>query len=140
MKKLFLLAIFTLVFGAVNAFAHEAFTLVSSEKKTIKLADLIAAEKERTIGKKDGANLTFTEKEIRLVVKTGPEDDMLSYRIQGMRNPNLIIPSGATLKIVFVNSDEDMRHDIRLGHVTGEFVIAPETAETVGTEKLDRAR
>ncbi len=136
MKKLFLFTFIALVFGAANAFAHEAFTLVSSAKKTIKLADLIAAERERTIGKKDGANLTFTEKEIRIIVKTGPEDDMLSYRILGIRNPNLIVPSGATLKILFVNSDLDMRHDIRFGHITKDFEIAVDTAETVGTEKL----
>ena len=137
MKKLFLLIFIALIFGATNAFAHEAFTLVSSERKTIKLADLIAIEKERTPGTKEGANLTFTEKEIRLVIKTGPEDDMLSYRILGMRNPNLIVPSGATLKILFVNSDEDMRHDVRFGHVMKDFEILVSTAETAGSERLE---
>jgi hypothetical protein len=135
MKKIFLLAIFALVFSA-NALAHESFKLVSSEKKTLKLADLIKLEAERTLGKIDKTNLTFTEKEIRLVVLTGPDDDMLSYRIQGIRNPNLIVPSGATLKILFVNIDEDMRHDIRFGHVEGEFAVAPDIAETAGSEKL----
>lgn len=137
MKKIFLTAFFALVLCASNAFAHEAFTLVSSEKKTLKLQDLIAVEKERTPGKKDGSNLTFTEKEIRLVVKTGPADDMLSYRILGMRNPNLVVPSGATLKILFVNSDEDMKHDVRFGHVIKDFEITVETAETAGSEKLE---
>ncbi|MET0752763.1 MAG: hypothetical protein ABWZ66_05300 [Pyrinomonadaceae bacterium] len=135
MKKIFLLAIFALVFS-VNTFAHESFKLVSSEKKTLKLADLIKIEAQRTLGKKDNTNLTFTEKEIRLVVLTGPEDDMLSYRIQGIRNPNLIVPSGVTLKILFVNVDTDMRHDVRFGHVEGEFAIAVDTAGTAGSEKL----
>lgn len=135
MKKIFLLAIFALLFSA-NAFAHQAFTLVSSENKTIKAADLQALEKNQTNGKKDKANLSFTEKEIRLVVTTGPEDDMLSYRIQGVRNANLIVPAGATLKVLFVNSDVDMRHDVRFGHVVGEFPIAPEIAETAGSRKL----
>ena len=136
MKKIILLLFFAL-FLSVNAFAQEAFTLVSNEKKIIKLEDLIAAEKTRTIGKKGGANLTFTEKEIRLVIKTGPEDDMLSYRILGMRNPNLVVPSGATLKILFVNSDEDMKHDVRFGRVAGDWTIAPEIAETVGSNRLE---
>ena len=136
MKKVILSALFAVLLS-VNTFAHEAFTLVLSAKKTIKLNDLIAVEKERTLGTKSGTNLTFTEKEIRLVVKTGPEDDMLSYRIQGVRNPNLIVPAGATLKILFVNSDEDMKHDIRFGHVTKDFEIAVETAETVGTNRLE---
>ncbi|HEY0427935.1 MAG TPA: sulfocyanin-like copper-binding protein [Pyrinomonadaceae bacterium] len=135
MKKIFLLAIFALVFS-VNAFAHETFKLVSSENKTLKLEDLIKIEAQRTLGKIDKTNLTFTEKEIRLVVLTGPEDDMLSYRIQGVRNPNLVVPTGATLKILFVNMDEDMRHDIRFGHVEGDFPVAPEIKETAGSERL----
>ncbi|HQU81556.1 MAG TPA: hypothetical protein PKY59_00430 [Pyrinomonadaceae bacterium] len=135
MKKVILSVFFALLFSA-NLFAHEAFTLVSSAKKTVKLADLIAMDKERTLGKKDGVNLVFTEKEIRIVIVTGPEDDMLSYRVQGVRNPNFIVPSGATLKILFVNKDSDMRHDIRFGHVVKDFEIAVETAETAGSEKL----
>ena len=122
---------------SVNVFAHQAFTLVSSERKVIKSDDLIEIEKSRTIGAKDGANLTFTGSEIRLFIETGPEDDMLSYRIQGIRNPNLIVPSGAVLKILFVNSDEDMKHDVRFGHVTKDFEIAPDIAETVGSERLE---
>lgn len=121
---------------STSVFAHQAFTLVSSEKKTVTEADQIKYEKERTLGKKDGTNLIFTEKEIRLVIITGPEDDMLSYRIQGVRNPTLVVPRGAVLKILFINKDGDMKHDVRFGHVVGEFTIAPEIAETAGAEKL----
>lgn len=116
MKKLILLTAFAVLFS-VNAFGHTAFTLVSSKTKTVKNADLAAIEKDQTAGKKEGVNLTFTEKEIRLVVITGPEDDMLSYRIQGVRNPNLVVPTGATLSILFINIDTDMRHDIRFGQL-----------------------
>ncbi len=137
MKKAILLTIFALVLSA-NALAHESFKLVSSEKKTIKLAELVKVEKERTLGKKENQNLTFTEKEIRLVVLTGPEDDMLSYRIQGVRNPNMVVPSGATLKILFVNMDVDMRHDVRFGHVEGEWILAPDIAGTAGSQKLEK--
>lgn len=135
MKKFILLLFFAFLFNA-DAFAHEAFKLLSSEKKIIKESDLANLEKSQSAGKKDKNNLTFTEKEIRLVVLTGPEDDMLSYRVQGVRNPNLIVPSGATLKILFVNADVDMRHDIRFGHVEGEFAAAPEIAGTAGSQKL----
>lgn len=135
MKKIFLLAILALSLSA-NAFAHQTFTLVSSEKKTIKEADLTNLEKNQTTGVKDKTNISFTEKEIRLVVTTGPEDDMLSYRIQGVRNANLVVPNGATLKILFVNSDVDMRHDVRFGRVVGDFPIAPDIAETAGSQKL----
>lgn len=136
MKTIFLLLLLALFFGATDALAHQAFTLVSSERKTVKESDLPALEKSQTIGKKEKSNLAFTEKEIRLVITTGPEDDMLSYRVQGIRNPNLVVPSGATLKILFVNTDYDMRHDIRFGHVMGEFALAPEIKDTAGSEKL----
>lgn len=137
MKQLFLLAILTLLFG-VNAFAHESFKLISSERKTVKEADLASLEKNQTLGAKDKNNLTFTAQEIRLVALTGPEDDMLSYRIQGVRNPNLVIPSGATLRILFVNVDVDMRHDIRFGHVEGDFPLAPAITGTAGSQKLEK--
>src|SRR5688500_5313591 len=135
MKKLIVLAALALALS-VPVFAHQAFTLVSSEKKTVKQADLAGLEKSQTTAKKDKMTLTFTEKEIRLVVITGPEDDMLSYRIQGVRNPTLVVPSGATLKILFVNVDIDMRHDVRFGHVPGEFMPNPPIAETAGSQKL----
>ena len=121
---------------SINAFAHEAFTLVSSEKKTIKVEDLLKVEKERTLGKIDGTTLTFNEPEIWLVITTGPEDDMLSYRIQGIRNPTIVVPPDATIKILFVNMDGDMKHDIRFAHIVGDFTIAPDPAGSVGTGKL----
>ncbi len=135
MKKLIFL-VFTALMFSVQAFAHQAFTLVSSEKKTVKAADLATLEKSQTAAKKDKTTLTFTEKEIRLVVVTGPEDDMLSYRIQGIRNPTLVVPAGATLKILFINVDSDMKHDIRFGHVMGIFAANPDIKETAGSVKL----
>lgn len=135
MRKLVILLAFALL-SSVNASAHTAFTLVSSEKKTVKASELAEFEKGRSVGKIDGSNLSFTEKEIRLVVVTGPEDDMLSYRVQGVRNPNFVVPAGAVMKILFVNADVDMRHDVRFGHMTGEFAIAPEIVDTAGTLKL----
>ena len=136
MKKLFLL-IACALFLCIDASAHQAFTLVSSEKKILKSDDLKKAEAAQTVGKVEGSNFTFTDKEIRLVVVTGPEDDMLSFRIQSVRNPTLVVPAGATLKILFVNVDDDMRHDLRFGHVVGDFAITPETTETAGTTRLE---
>src|SRR5258705_1594827 len=103
MKKLILTAFLGLAFG-IPVFA-QTFTVVSSEKKTIKLDDLTKIEAQRTLGKKGASDLTFTDTDLRLVILTGPEDDMLSYRIQGMRNPTLVVPAVATLKILFVHGD-----------------------------------
>lgn len=135
MKKFLLLLLCALGFS-VDAAAHTAFTLISSEKKQIKLSDLARLENGRTPGNVERSNLTFVDKTIRLVATTGPGDDMLSYRIQGVRNPNLVVPPGALLRILFVNVDADMRHDIRFGHATGEFAVAPPIDDTAGSTKL----
>ena len=135
MKKVISSLILTF-FLSVSAFAHQAFSLVSSQKKTVKESDLAKLEKDQTVGKKDKTNLTFTENTIRLVAMTGPEDDMLSYRIQGMRNPTLVVPSGATLTVLFINTDGDMPHDIRFSHIMGDFPIAPATSESAGTTRI----
>ena len=135
MNKLILPIALGLIF-AVNAFGHQAFTLVSSQKKTVNASELAALEKDQTTGTRNGSTLTFTGKDIRLVVLTGPEDDMLSFRIQGIRNPILAVPAAAQLQILFVNVDTDMRHDIRFGHVVGEFPARPSIAETAGSTKL----
>lgn len=135
MKKLIFLAFVGLA-CSIQAFAQPAFTVISSEQKTVREAEIAALEKGQTAGKKGKASLSFTQGEIRLVALTGPDDDMLSFRIQGVRNPTLVVPSGAILKVLFINVDEDMKHDIRFGHITAEFVTGPDTKDTVGTEKL----
>ncbi|MFL6467190.1 MAG: plastocyanin/azurin family copper-binding protein [Pyrinomonadaceae bacterium] len=129
--------IFCTLLLSISAFAHQAFTLVSSEKKTIKESELAPLEKNQTAGNKDNTTLTFTEKEIRLVIVTGPEVDMLSYRIQGVRNATLAVPAAARITLLFVNVDGDMRHDIRFGHIVGEFPVRPDITETAGSTKLD---
>jgi hypothetical protein len=131
-----LLLLFLTIFGGAHAHAHNAFTLVSSEKRTVKAADVQGLQAGQSAARKEGSNLTFTDKDIRLVVLTGPEDEMLSYRIQGVRNPTLVVPAGASLKILFINADTDMRHDIRFGHFTGAFDIAVDAAATAGSTKL----
>ena len=77
MKNILILCASVMAFQ-LGVSAHEPFKLVSSEKKTIKFEELLKVEKDRTIGKKEGTTLTFAENEVRLVVRTGPEDDMLS--------------------------------------------------------------
>jgi len=138
MRKLIATSVCALILSA-SAYAHTAFRLVSSEKKLVTASELGSLVKEQASGKIDGSNITYDGSQIRLVVTTGPEDDMLSYRIQGVRNPNIVIKSGSLLKLIFINVDADMRHDIRFGHVTGEFGITPEVTEAPGTNKLDGA-
>ncbi|HMM79884.1 MAG TPA: hypothetical protein PKC65_07680 [Pyrinomonadaceae bacterium] len=139
MKKIILLAVITAAFVTAAFAQHQPFTLVSSAAKTITFDELLAAEKTRDLGVKGEGTLTFSKKEIRLVIATGPESDMLSYRIQGMRNPTLVVPEGTRLKILIVNKDSDMWHDLRIGHVMGEFSADPTLAMTAGSVKLEPA-
>ena len=136
MKEFIFILVCTLVLS-VSGYGHTAFRLVSAEKKVIAESALAASQKEQTVGKIAGLNISYDGKEVRLVVTTGPEDDMLSYRIQGVRNPNIIIKSGSVLKVLFINVDADMRHDVRFGHVMGDFEIIPDVTETAGSNKLD---
>jgi hypothetical protein len=135
MSKFALVIFFALLLSA-NAFGHQAFTLVSIEKKNLRTEDISRAEREQSIGKLEGSNIRYDVREVRLIALTGPQEDALSYKIQGVRNPNLVVPAGATLKILFVNADMDMRHDIRFGHITGEFQVVPNIPETAGSSKL----
>ncbi len=59
--------------------------------------------------------LTFSQKTVRLVARSGPSNDMLSYRIDGLRNPMLVVPAGATVKVLYINTDDDMTHNLRFG-------------------------
>ena len=78
----------------------------------------------------DKKTLTFRQKTVRLVVHSGPANDMLSYRIAGLRNPTIVVPTGAMIKALYINTDDDMTHNLRFGmqHVA--------SAPSVGTPGL----
>ena len=63
---------------------------------------------------------------------------MLSYRIGGLRNPTLIVPRGATIKMLFVNTDDDMFHNIRFGAALTTYpnAMTPYIKSSVGTPDL----
>lgn len=116
--------------------APSPFALVSHEPKTLPASTVIALTKQTSAADATGDTLTFRRKTIRLVVTTGPEDDMLSYRIADRRNPTLIVPSGALLQVLFVNSDDDMSHDLRFGAMAKAFADRPSAVGTTGSMTL----
>ncbi len=73
---------------------------------------------------------------MRLVVQTGPSNDMMSYRIAGLKNPKLTVPKGATLHILFVNSDDDMLHCVRFTTKQAPFEAKPNPKDSVGGANL----
>jgi len=116
------------------------FTLVAATPKTLTPAMLAAAQKTETVGTvlADKKTLTFCKKAVRLVAITGPDQDMLSYRISGLRNPSLIVPREATITLLFVNTDDDMFHNIRFGAAPKTYpnVMTAYLKSSVGTPEL----
>lgn len=93
-----------LCFTMSRAFAAPVspFTLVSTRPVTLTPASLAAAQKT-------------TKKTARRIIVTGPDNDMLSYRLGRVRSPTLSVTESATLTILFVNTDDDMAHNLRFG-------------------------
>lgn len=61
----------------------------------------------------------------RLTVLSGPADDMMSFRIAGLTNPEIVLPRGATVVLTVINVDGDMRHDLVLTAHPPPFAPAP---------------
>jgi plastocyanin len=124
----------------VPAVASHSFTLIRSAATTLTPAALAAAQKTETPGhlSLDGKTLAFRQKVVCLVVVTGPENDMLSYRIGGLRNPALVVSQRATVRLLFVNADNDMPHNIRFGPMPKRLpnVMADYMKASVGTPEL----
>lgn len=141
MKHLILLALgLVLLQPATQVFAKDElpFHFAGVTAKQLTAKQLAAAEKNRTEGSidKDKNTVAFSDHEVNLVVRTGPDDDMLSYRIQGLRNPTIVVPEMTTVKVLFVNVDEDMSHDFRLGAVKAPFKSHPDIRKTAGSDQL----
>ena len=126
--------------GSAGASSGLPFTLVGTAPKTLTPAALSRAEKSATHGPASVGTrtLTFTRKVVRLVAVTGPDKDMLSYRIDGLRNPTLVIPRRAAIKVLFVNTDDDMFHNIRFGRAMAAYPNLMESylKASVGTPPL----
>jgi len=107
-------------------------TVTGTQSRTLSVAAAAAADKTATHGvvSPDKKTLTFSGKTVRIVARSGPANDMLSYRIDGLKNPTLVVPAGATLKALFINTDDDMAHNMRFGtqHLSA--------AASVGTSDL----
>lgn len=121
--------------SGVRAAPRMPFTVIGGVPKTLTPAMLAAVGKTETPGQTSPGKktLTFRRKTVRLVIRSGPASDMLSYRIDGLRNPTLVVPAGATLRALFVNTDDDMTHNLRFAAQSPPF---KGTVRSVGTPDL----
>lgn len=108
------------------------FRLIHTEKRTLSKDDLIKVEagSSRALSVAGRKNTLLLSDRL-VVVHSGPPDDMLSYRIQGIRNPVLLMLPGATVRLLFVNMDDDMNHDLRFGKKAQSG-----TSNSIGTSRL----
>lgn len=134
-KHSFIVAVSAALIGSsLTAQAAPAtdFKVAGAQFKTLSVAAATAADKTATQGvvSADRKTLTFRQKTVRLVAHSGPANDMLSYRIDGLRNPTIVVPAGTTIKVLYINTDDDMTHNLRFGaqHVA--------SAPSVGTPNL----
>ena len=131
------LTLFVALQIGAQASQSTGFHLSGSSKKSMSAMAIKASEKKATkAAARDAKSLTFTTKTIRLVVQTGPSNDMMSYRISGLRNPKITVPKGATLHILFVNSDDDMLHCVRFTTMQAPFEAKPNPSDSVGGANL----
>ena len=141
-KQISTLTVAAAMLMAGASWAHSAPTsplsLVKMAPRTLSEGSWRAAEKTATRGAValNKKRLTFRARKVQLVVQTGPENDMLSYRIEGLRNPILVVPRGAMLNILFVNTDDDMLHDLRFTTQRAPFSMQPDPKQSVGTPPL----
>lgn len=96
---------------------NPVFTIVHVTEETLSAKAEVRAVKMKPEGifSANKKTLTFSQRYVRLVVASGPSSDMLSYRIAGIKNPMLVLPKGATLSLLFINTDDDMTHNLRIG-------------------------
>ena len=118
--------------AAAQAAPHSAIVLTGAQAKTFSLAQAAALDKTATPGRvsADRKTLLFHQKIVRLIARSGPASDMLSYRIDGLRNPTVVVPAGATVQALFLNTDDDMTHNLRFGLQHSSSVLS------VGTPNL----
>ena len=121
-----------------HAAPPRGISLLKAVPRALPASGFSAAEKAATPGtaSRDKKTLAFRTRSVRLVVHTGPENDMLSYRIAGLRNPTLVLPRGAVLNILFVNTDDDMLHDLRFTTQRAPFPMQPDPKQSLGTTPL----
>lgn len=88
-------------------------------------ADADALGKDRPAGSEiDRAanSITFTGREVQLAILAAPADGPdETFRLAGLTNPTIVVPSGAQVTLRLINADEGMPHNWLLTSDQGPF-------------------
>lgn len=113
-NKLYLIPFSLGLVFTVQSAPVSGFKVLSSHTKMVTLSQVSHLKGSHATFNKVKNELAYSESAVKLVVLSGPSNDMLSYRIDGLRNPTLVFKPGAKVHILFINMDDDMKHDFRL--------------------------
>jgi rusticyanin len=82
-----------------------------------------------------GANrITLRARDSGLTVLAGPEGNMMSFKVAGLTNPEIVVPEGATVTFTVINVDDDMNHDFRVSSKAPPYPdVLTLGADAVGT-------
>ncbi|MBS1727594.1 MAG: hypothetical protein JST51_12795 [Armatimonadetes bacterium] len=138
MRAFTLFPALAITISAAAISSADGFAVSGTKKLTVSASSLAKARRKATAGSvsSDKKSITFSSASAQLVVETGPKNDMMSYRIQSLRNPCLVVKPGATLHILFVNTDDDMLHSLRFTSKAAPFDAKIGTKGSVGSAEL----
>lgn len=95
--------------GGYQGYQINVATLTEEELQ----ADITAAQINAQVDEQANT-VTYTGSDVKLVVVGGPEEADEKFVINGLINPTVYLPKGATVTLEFVNADEGMPHAFRI--------------------------
>lgn len=96
------------IFGMMGGYSYNQSNL-ETKTDTEMQADIAAAQANAQVDKQANT-ITYTGDEVKLVIVGGPEEADEKFVLNGLVNPTVYIPKGATVTLEFINADKEMPH------------------------------
>jgi len=108
-----------------TASATPLAALVSQRKVSYAAASDFPAASGTVNLDKAANRITISSQTAALTVQTGPEENMMSFKIDGLFNPEIVLHRGARLTLTVVNVDDDMAHSFMLSRQGPPYAASP---------------
>lgn len=96
------------IFGMMGGYSDSLSGLETKTDAEMQ-ADITAAQADAQVDEQANT-VTYTGDEVKLVFVGGPEEADEKFVVNGLVNPTVYIPKGATVTLEFINADEGMPH------------------------------
>ena len=107
------IAVAGVAFAQAPAHVDAWATLVAKRRVTFASAAAFPASSGAVVD--PAANrITINSATARLTVLTGPKENMMAFKIDGLINPEIMVHRGARLTLTVINVDGDMMHNFML--------------------------